>query len=117
MAKCDEGYMCSVCGKEVPIITESTLYLRYIIGDLGSDVLMSAPEQHIICDASIAQYIVDENFEPIVCDGPADKREFPADHVSEREELVTRGWLRLLEVKHLGIPISEYPLSKIEDSD
>ena len=32
MAKCEEGYLCEVCGQDVAEITESDLYLRYVIG-------------------------------------------------------------------------------------
>ena len=111
MAKCDEGYNCSVCNQYVESITDSTLYLRYIIGDIPSSVLMSMPEQHIRCDPATAQYIMDDSFPPVVCDDAFDKREFDADYVGMREDLVTRGWQRLQHVKEMKIPISEYPLN------
>ena len=28
MARCDQGYLCDVCGQDVEAITESDLYLR-----------------------------------------------------------------------------------------
>jgi hypothetical protein len=30
MAKCDQGYLCVICGEEVEHIENSGLYLRYI---------------------------------------------------------------------------------------
>ena len=32
MAKCEEGYLCDVCGGDVEAITDSDLYLRYVVG-------------------------------------------------------------------------------------
>ena len=34
-----------------------------------------------------------------------------AAEVARLEDLITRGWRRLQEVRALGLPISEYPLS------
>ena len=39
MAKCEEGYLCEVCGGDVEAITDSDLYLRYVIGELDPEVL------------------------------------------------------------------------------
>ena len=113
MARCDEGYICEVCGEEVANITNSDLYLRYIIGEVDGRVLMTAPERHLRCNPTQAQFIVDERFEPVVVDGVFDKRLLDAESVSSREDLVTRGWQRLQEVRKLGIPISDYPLDEI----
>ena len=38
MAKCEEGYLCDVCGGDVEEITDSDLYLRYVIGQLEPSV-------------------------------------------------------------------------------
>ena len=32
VARCEEGYLCDVCGGDVEAITDSDLYLRYVIG-------------------------------------------------------------------------------------
>ena len=37
MAKCDQGYICDVCGDEVEEIIESDLYLRYVVGMLDPE--------------------------------------------------------------------------------
>lgn len=111
MAKCDQGYLCEVCGLEVEDITDSDLYLRYVLGDIPVRELMTAPERHLRCNPVLAQFIVDPEFSPVVVTGPFDKGlQDPAD-VAAREELTTRGWKRLYEVRGLGIPISQYPLS------
>ena len=34
MAGCERGYLCAVCGQEVEEITESDLYLRYVLGEV-----------------------------------------------------------------------------------
>jgi hypothetical protein len=113
MAKCDEGYLCDVCGQDVAELTDSDLYLRYIIGMLDPEVLHTTAEQHIRCNPTLAQYIVAENFDAIEVDGPFDKRQLDPAFVNEREQLVTRGWQRLNEVARLGIPIIEYPLPEV----
>lgn len=112
MAKCDQGYLCEVCGDEVEEISDSDLYLRYVIGEIDSRQLQSAPERHLRCNPVLAQFIVDEEFQPVTIDGPFDKRELDPPDVQQREELVTRGWQRLQQIPQLGIPISEYPLQK-----
>jgi hypothetical protein len=113
MAKCDEGYLCDVCGEDVAELTDSDLYLRYIIGVLDPEVLHTTSERHIRCNPTLAQYIVADDFERVVVEGPFDKRQLDPDYVQARERLVTRGWNRLQEVAGLGIPIIEYPLPEV----
>ena len=113
MAKCDEGYLCDVCGQDVAELTDSDLYLRYIIGMLDPEVLHTTSERHIRCNPTLAQYIVSDDFGALPVEGPFDKRDLDAAFVQERERLVTRGWRRLQEVSGLGIPIIEYPLPEV----
>lgn len=113
MAKCDEGYLCDVCGQDVAEITESDLYLRYVVGMLDPEVLHTTSERHIRCNPALAQYIVADEFEPVVVEGPFDKRQLDAAYVRERESLITRGWKRLNAVIGLGVPIIEYPLPEV----
>ena len=94
-------------------LTVSDLYLRYVTGMLDPEVLHTTPERHIRCNSTLAQYIVANNFEPVVVEGPFDKRTLDSTFVNEREQLVTRGWHRLQEVVELEIPIIEYPLPEI----
>jgi len=112
MAKCDQGYLCEVCGKEVPNITNSDLYLRYVIGEIDGRQLLAAPERHIRCNPTLAQFIVADGFQPVVVEGPFSKEFLDAQDVQRREDLVTRGWQRLQNVRKLGLSIPEYPLSK-----
>jgi hypothetical protein len=112
MARCDQGYLCEVCGQDVEAITESDLYLRYVLGEVPIFRLHQIPERHVRCNPALAQYVVDPSFEPIVCDGPFDKRLFDADYVAAEEARVTRGWRRLQAIPTLGVAIDEYPLSE-----
>ena len=117
MALCDQGYLCEVCGQDVGEITDSDLYLRYILGLISPRELYSAPERHLRCNPVQAQFIIDERFAPlVVIEGPFDKRTQDPDSVREQEERVTRGWLRLQEVAGSGIPIGEYPLPEFRES-
>src|SRR6187549_1966885 len=109
MAKCDEGYLCDVCGQDVAELTDSDLYLRYIVGLLDPEVLHTTPERHIRCNPTLAQYIVSDDFERVIVEGPFDKRTLDPAHVRDQETLLTRGWRRLHEVVRLGLPIIEYP--------
>jgi hypothetical protein len=111
MARCDEGYRCEVCGSDVEAITESDLYLRFVLGEVPLEVIHQAPERHIRCNPGLAQYVVDDRFEPVVCDGPFAKTGFDPEYVRAEEERVTRGWRRLQEIPTLGLTIAEYPLA------
>lgn len=112
MALCDQGYICEVCGEEVKNITDSDLYLRFVIGEINARLLLSSPERHLRCNPSEAQFIVDDKFEPVSVEGVFDKKQLDADYVRQREDLITRGWKRLQELPGAGIPISEYPLEE-----
>ena len=46
MAGCERGYLCTVCGQDVEEITDSVLYLRYVLGDVEWDVLNRARDAH-----------------------------------------------------------------------
>ncbi len=114
MAKCDEGYLCSVCGDDVENITDSELYLRYVIGLLDPELLHVSPEKHIRCNPALAQFIVAEDFEPVAIEGEFAKANLDPEYVAVREQLVTRGWQRLKEVKGLGeVSILEFPLPEV----
>lgn len=113
MAKCDEGYLCEVCGRDVAELTDSDLYLRYIVGMLDPEVLHTTPERHIRCNPALAQYIVADDFSPVVVAGPFDKRTLDAQFVREQERLLTRGWKRLREIVGQEIPIIDYPLPEV----
>lgn len=113
MAKCEEGYLCDVCGQDVAELSDSDLYLRYVIGMLDPEVLHTTAERHIRCNPTLAQYIVVDDFELIIVEGPFDKRQLDQHYVRDRERLITRGWKRLQEVAGLGIPIIDYPLPEV----
>lgn len=109
---CDQGYICEVCGEEVKGVTDSDLYLRFVIGEIDSRALLATPERHLRCNPTEAQFIVAEGFDPVTVQGAFDKRQLDAAYVSEREALLTRGWQRLQQLPGSSIPISEYPLEE-----
>ena len=111
MARCDEGYRCEVCGADVEEITDSDLYLRYVLGEVPLDLLHRLPERHITCNPALAQYIADPAFPPVVCDGPFAKGGLDPNYVRAEEDRVTRGWRRLQAIPMLGLTVPEYPLS------
>ena len=115
MAACDTGYICDVCGNDVEAITESDLYLRYVMGEVNPLALPKQRERHIRCNPAIAQYIVDPAFEPMACAGMFAKANLDAEFVRQQEELVTRAWRRLQELPTLGLTIPEYPLAEVLD--
>jgi hypothetical protein len=116
MAKCDEGYRCEVCGRDVEAITESDLYLRYVLGEVPLEMIHRLPERHILCNPALAQYVVDPAFSPLTCEGAFGKTHLDSAFVREEEDRVTRGWQRLQAIPTLGLTIAEYPLSVTPDS-
>lgn len=117
MAKCDEGYRCEVCGRDVEAVTESDLYLRFVLGEVPLELLHRLPEQHICCNPALAQYIVHPAFVPVRCDGPFAKSAMDAEFVAAEEKRVTRGYRRLLAIPTLGLTVPEYPLSVTPDGE
>jgi hypothetical protein len=113
MARCEEGYLCEVCGQDVEDITQSDLYLRYVIGLVDPEVLHTERERHIRCNPTLAQFIVDAEFEPVWVSGPFDKRTLDPAYVRGRELLVTRGWRRLRELRGKELSLLEYPLPEV----
>lgn len=110
MAKCDQGYLCEVCGQAVPGITDSDLYLRYVIGRVEIAALHREPERHLHCNPVLSQFIVDDKFPPVSVEGDFSKQYMDDESRRREEELVTRGWQRLKEVGRLGLSVPEYPL-------
>jgi hypothetical protein len=113
MARCEQGYLCEVCGGDVEAITESDLYLRYVLGEVRPEHLHQLPERHIRCNPAVAQYITDPAFPPVRCEGLFAKDQLDPAYVAEEETRVTRGWKRLQELSALGLPILEYPLPEV----
>ncbi len=110
MAKCEQGYLCVVCGRDVGEITDSDLYLRYVIGMVHPETLHTTPDRHIRCNPNLAQFIVDPEFEPVKGVDDFEKSRLDAAMVQTQEHLVTRGWRRLREIQGRELSILEYPL-------
>jgi hypothetical protein len=113
MVRCEQGYLCDVCGQDVEAITDSDLYLRYVLGEVSPQLLLNMRERHIRCNPATAQYIVDPAFEAVRCEGLFAKELLDPAFVAEQEARVTRAWRRLQEIPTLGIPITEYPLPEV----
>lgn len=114
MARCEQGYLCEVCGKDVEELTDSDLYLRFVLGEVHPEALHRTPERHIRCNPVLAQFIVDPGFSPLACPGDFAKEHLDAEFVAQEEERVTRGWRRLQEIPALGLStIQEYPLPEV----
>jgi hypothetical protein len=117
MAKCDEGYRCEVCGRDVEVVTESDLYLRFVLGEVPLELLHRLPERHLCCNPALAQYIVHPDFEPVTCYGPFAKAEMDPEFVAAEERRVSRGYRRLLAIPTLGLSVPEYPLAVTPDGE
>ena len=113
MAKCDEGYICQVCGEPVESITESDLYLRYVLGKVDPEVLHTTPERHIRCNPVLAQFIEDERFEPVTVEGEMSKERLDTAYVHDRQAVVSRAYQRLWLLKQTpGQSILDFPLDE-----
>lgn len=115
MARCERGYLCDVCGEEVAEMTDSDLYLQFVIGAVEPRELLTRRERHIRCNPVQAQFIVDKDFAPVSVSGAFDKRVLDASYVRQQEELLTRGWKRLQELTGQTLPLAEYPLPEVRD--
>jgi hypothetical protein len=116
MARCEQGYRCEVCGGDVEDVTDSDLYLRYVLGEVPAEELHLRPERHLRCNPELTQYVVDPDFPPVRCEGFFAKEALDAAYVAAEEARVTRGWRRLRELPGLGLPITEYPLPEVRET-
>jgi hypothetical protein len=116
MARCEQGYLCSVCGREVETLTDSDLYLGFVLGEVPAEQLHLRHDRHIRCNPERAQYIMDPSFLPVRCEGSFDKATLANDYVAEEEARITRGWRRLCEVVGTNLPIVEYPLPEFREA-
>jgi hypothetical protein len=113
MARCDEGYLCDVCGKDVETILESDLYLRYLLGEAPLETLHLTAERHIVCNPTVAQYIVAEGFPAMTCDGPFSKSNCDPEFVRDEEHRITTAWKQLQAIPTAQVGIAEYPNIKV----
>ena len=116
MARCDQGYLCRVCHEEVENITDSELYLRYVIGEIDPETLHLASECHLRCAPALAQFISDHRFDPLVkLKGPFSQAELDPDFVQFRVSLINRGYDRLWAIRRerkKPLTVLEYPLTE-----
>lgn len=116
MARCDQGYLCSVCGEEVEDLVDSDLYLRYTLGEVDPELLHKLPERHIRCNPTLAQFIVADDFAAVEVEGAFSKRMLDHEFVAAEEARVTEGYLRLHELTARSVPIHDYPLTRKGES-
>lgn len=107
--RCDEGYRCKVCGSDVESILDSALYLRYVLGEIPLEQLHLHPESHIRCNRELAQYIIDDAFLPVECEGFFDKRQLDPEFVAAEEARVTAAWRQLQAIPTAGVHLIDYP--------
>jgi hypothetical protein len=115
MAMCEQGYLCEVCGQDVQTLSESDLYLRYVIGEIEAEVLHTTAERHLRCNPVLAQFIDHPDFEPVRVEGGFDHRLLDPVFVAQRVQWVTRGFARLLELERAGgeSDVTAYPLPEV----
>lgn len=117
MARCERGYLCQVCGREVEEVRDSDLYLRYVLGEVAADDLHRLPDRHIRCNPVLAQFITDPAFPPVSCPGPFARDSLDPEQVAGEEARVTRAWQWLQRLPGLGLNVADYPLPPADPSD
>lgn len=112
MARCDQGYLCEVCGDEVEQLAESSLYLQYILGWITAEALTQHPDSHLRCNPNLSQFIDSPHFPPICVEGAFDRRNLEADFARQRAQLVSSGYERLLQLQRdRNLTIDRYPIA------
>ncbi len=118
MAKCEEGYLCEVCGRDVENLRDSGLYLQFILGWIDPETLHTRREVHIDCLPALAQFIDDAGYrQPAQVAPEFDRQYLDASFVQARTEQVSRAYRRLRELDGMGErpPVIEYLLPEVAD--
>ncbi|MBU6384682.1 MAG: hypothetical protein KGS49_01970 [Planctomycetes bacterium] len=118
MAKCDQGYLCRICKQEVEKLSESELYLRFVIGEIDPETLHLSSECHLDCNPVLAQFIDDHRYasQSQVPEGFRIE-DLDPQYVTQRKQLVTRGFQRLLEIqanRKAFSQVQDYPLEEFK---
>lgn len=115
MARCDQGYLCRVCGEEVEHITDSQLYLSFVVGEIDPETLHASTECHLRCAPTFSQFIEDSRYGiPTNVVGPFDKNQLDSVYVAMRTKLISRGYDRLWvirEERRHPLTVIDYPLA------
>ncbi len=118
MAKCEEGYLCEVCGRDVERLRDSGLYLQFILGWIDPETLHTRREIHIDCLPALAQFIDDARYQTEL-EVPAEfaREQLDAPFVQQRSTQVTRAYQRLLELDVMSErpPVIEYLLPEVAE--
>lgn len=113
MARCDQGYLCRICGKEVEDIVDSELYLLFVIGEVDPETLHTQRECHLRCNPQLSQFIDDQRFLPaVVLETAFSKSNLDQEFVNQRSQLINRGYQRLWDIfeTEIGVAVVDYPL-------
>lgn len=103
MAKCEEGYLCEVCGHDVENLRDSGLYLQFILGWIDPETLHTRREIHIDCLPALAQFIDDTNYpRPLEVPPEFHREHLDAQFVRQRTEQVSRAYQRLRELDQMS---------------
>ena len=117
MASCERGYLCAVCGQDVEEITDSVLYLRYVMGEVPWDHLNRAPRHIFVATRHSLNSSWTTRSSPCSCDGTFAKEQLDPEFVKTEEERVTLAYRRLRELAATNLPIAEYPLPHVSSRD
>lgn len=118
MAKCEEGYLCEVCGRDVENLRDSGLYLQFILGWIDPETLHTRREVHIACLPALAQFIDDSGYpRPQTIPTEFDRESLDPQFVLERSQQVTRAYHRLRELDNMSErpAVIEYLLPEVAD--
>lgn len=103
------------CILSLAAIDFGCLVAYFVIGLIDPETLHTTRERHIRCNPALVQFIVNADSEPVAAEAPFDKRQLDAAYVQEREQLVTRGWRRLVELdRRRPATLLEYPLPEVQ---
>ena len=112
MAKCDEGYLCDVCGRDVAEIADSELCTcAYVIG-LADPKSCTAKERHVRSQSTL-YVITDPAFDPPVVVRKEPFKAGPRPDDGPRARIWSRGAGRLPELAGSELRIIDYPLPEV----
>ena len=69
------------------------------LGEVPLERLHLQRERHDHLQSRVAQFIVDPEFTPVLCDGAFGKQLLDSPYVAEEEARVTRAWKRLQAIR------------------
>lgn len=118
MAKCEEGYLCEVCGRDVERLRDSGLYLQFILGWIDPETLHTRHEIHIDCLPALAQFIDNADYQKQL-EVPTEfsRQQLDPEFVRQRTAEVSKAYRRLIELDAMPErpAVIEYLLPEVAD--